>query len=78
MSETRASQLSDHLQHDHPESPSRAEIDRATMMVDWAAGRIPNGPAVGALRGTFSGMRSDLILAVALIVRRLKAEQDHG
>jgi hypothetical protein len=64
--------------YEPPPKPSPAEIERATMMVDWAAGQIPNGPAVGALRGSFTGMRSDLILAVALIVRRLKAEQDHG
>lgn len=59
---------------------TQRELDLARMRVEWAARHIPNGPAYGIMRAgsTDDASKSDIVLAVALITRRMEQEREHG
>lgn len=44
--------------------------ERAVEYADFAASKIPNGPAAGDLRRAASGSNEDLLLAIHLILER--------
>lgn len=59
--------------------PTQKEMDKARMRVEWAARHVPNGPAYGMMRaGSTDASKNDIVMAVALITRRLGQERDHG
>lgn len=62
-----------------PPPPTRVELARARMMVEWAARHVPNGPGAGSMNGALgAAVQDDIVMAVALIARRLRAEFEHG
>lgn len=56
-------------------TPSPADLQEAAKLQRECAGKIPNGPAFGALTGSH-GMYQDLVLYTAFVANLVRSRKD--
>ena len=60
-------------------APTKAEVERARMMAEWAGDRISCSSVSGLFKGAQGvALQTEVAHAIALIVRRVREEAEHG
>ncbi len=60
------------------EFTSKEELDRARVIAAWAAKQIPPGIVADTLTDPANPYHSELVAAIAAIIRRFEHLKDHG